>query len=277
MLWKIPGLYIFVSWVYDRLKPKGLQKIVTLSGTLVVDPDDLVIAKRYILGDQHEGKEKAFVAKLLRPGDVFIDVGANIGDYTLLAAKSVGEDGSVYCFEPSKGTYKCLQAMIEENHLSNVRPFPLGLGRRKERLTLYLDKTNYGNNSLSREAAVALGGAVRESYDIDIDTLDSIWLRHGIKGRHPRLLKIDVQGAEAEVLAGAAGILENLSCDVLFELQPSSLVAFGCDPLAMLQEIAAQGRILFRLDGSNPIKEPPEQILSYAERHGYVDVFASAR
>jgi FkbM family methyltransferase len=270
-------VYAFVDWIYNRLKPKGLQKIHTPSGTLVVDPDDEVIAKRYILGDQHEGKEKAFVAQLLQPGDVFIDVGANIGDYTLLGAKTVGKEGWVYCFEPGKRIFECLQAMIKENGLSNVKAFPMGLGRRRETLTLYLDKANFGNNSFSREAAIALGGTVRDSYDVEIDTLDAIWSQYGAKGRKPRLLKIDVQGAEAEVLAGATGIMDDLFCDVLFELQPSSLVAFGCDPRTLLGEIARKGRTLFRLDGSIPVKEPLEQILSYAERHGYVDVYASAR
>jgi FkbM family methyltransferase len=276
-MWKIPGLLVLASWIYNFLKPEGLQYIRTQFGVLVVDPSDQVIARRYVLGDQHESGEKQFIAELLQPGDIFIDVGANIGDYTLLASRRVRDSGLVCCFEPSRHAYQCLQAMIEANSLRNVKAFNMGLGRGKGRLTLYLDKSNLGNNSFSRAAATALGGSVGESYDVDVDSLDSVWIQLGIPARRPRLIKIDVQGAEADVLAGAARILEDLSCDVIFELQPLSLAAFGCEPLGFLHHVAGQGRSLYRLSGSSAIQEPVDAILSYAQRHGSVDVFATGR
>src|SRR4030095_11405574 len=82
---------------------------------------------QFICCEDYELTEREFLKRLLRPGDVFVDIGANIGLFTILAGRYVGAEGAVYAFEPCAKTYERLLANVELNRLTNVSCYQAAL------------------------------------------------------------------------------------------------------------------------------------------------------
>lgn len=136
----------------------------------------------------HEYVDMSFVLHLLRPGDLFVDAGANVGSYTVLAAAVAGAE--VVAIEPDPDTVRCLRRNIEINnigHMVEVHECALGANVGSVAFTVGLDTMN----------KVALPQSVN-TREVRVDTLDRI-----LAGRKPVLIKMDVEGFESEVLKGA--------------------------------------------------------------------------
>ena len=98
---------------------------------------------KLIYFDDFEKAEQRFINKFLRPGDIFVDVGANIGLFTLIAAKLVGKRGHVYAFEPSSRIHQRLIDNIKLNNLTNVSCYQLALSDRDGEAILYVPLDGY--------------------------------------------------------------------------------------------------------------------------------------
>jgi FkbM family methyltransferase len=132
-------------------------------------------------------EDMSFLIHYLRAGDVFVDVGANIGAYTVLASAAAGAKS--YAFEPSPAALAPLRSNIALNQISDrVSIEPYAIGRLPGRVTISTDGPSAMHHIES--------GSSRSSSTVEMRTLDSYHL-------HPAILKIDVEGYEAEVLAGA--------------------------------------------------------------------------
>jgi FkbM family methyltransferase len=141
----------------------------------------------------HEFEDMAFVLHFLRQGDLFLDVGANVGSYTILGGTS---GASVVAVEPLPATFRLLCRNIGVNSFAeNVRALNIGLSNAAGTLhfTDHLDTVNH---------VVPPGTA--NSRPVRVDTLDTT-----CADRTPVLIKIDVEGYEKEVLQGGAHTLEN--------------------------------------------------------------------
>ena len=136
----------------------------------------------------HEFVDMALLLHMLRPGDLFVDVGANIGSYTVLASKVCG--ANTIAVEPDPGTAASLRKNVELNDiraLAEVHQCALGAENGQIGFTVGLDTMNRVDISASG------GGQV-----VPLRTLDEL-----LEGRQPILLKLDVEGFEEQVLAGA--------------------------------------------------------------------------
>lgn len=170
-----------------------------------------------------EAAERKLVARVTRPGMRVVNIGANIGLYTLMTAKLTGRGGEVHSFEPSTTTYARLERNVRLNALSNVRINKVALSAAPGRLVLRSDPRNRlldGHRfveALSDSAALSAADEV-----IECDTLDRYFGRIGKKDSLPAidLLIIDVEGAEWDVLRGAQAVLRS-SPDVLLMLECS--------------------------------------------------------
>jgi FkbM family methyltransferase len=149
-----------------------------------------------------EREESAAVRKKLRPGMTFVDVGANIGYYTALAAQLVGPTGSVFAFEPSEYAFPRLTKMIETNGLRCVQAIQCGLADVSGERLLYgaVDDDVY---DLHTATMVPQNNPHRAL--VRIETLDRMAEQLNIK--QIDFMKIDVDGFEPEVLKGAAGLI----------------------------------------------------------------------
>jgi FkbM family methyltransferase len=165
--------------------------------------------QRMIYLGAYEREETRLVLGYLRPGMTVLDVGANVGYYTLAAAARVGPKGRVIAVEPSPYAADRLAATVSANAIEHVRIERLALGSRSADLPLYLPLPDNHAPSL-------LGDPGRASVTVPVRTLDAClpdWAVDRVD-----LLKLDVEGYEAEVLAGAsvalsAGRIRAILCE----------------------------------------------------------------
>jgi FkbM family methyltransferase len=163
-----------------------------------------------------------FVGKRLQPGDTFIDVGANIGYYTLLASRLVGPSGSVVAVEASPSIYAALCDNLCRNSVTNARPVHLAASDGTGMLNVYLaHASNIGETTL-----LASRGFRQEAH-VRCEPLSTMLTEHEI--RSARMMKIDVEGHELAVLAGLMPVLAETRPDfeVLMEANVDELGAQG--------------------------------------------------
>lgn len=137
------------------------------------------------------------VQNIIRPGDTCLDVGANIGVFTIQMARAAGDEGRVLCFEPSRRTYEQLLAAIAVNRLHNVVARCCAVGEVAGNLELRVPRHVSGNASLFDRAGCT---------DVNVETVEVIRLDDTVNGR-VRLMKVDVEGAEMAVLRGAREVI----------------------------------------------------------------------
>ena len=143
----------------------------------------------------HEFPDMGFLLHFLRSDDLFVDVGANVGSYTILACSAVRARG--IAFEPVPNTFHKLVENIRLNHLDDkVKCINKGLGSHEGNIafTSENDTTNH---------VVASGEQCKNLINVEVVTLDT-----AINGNAPSLMKIDVEGYETPVLEGARNTLE---------------------------------------------------------------------
>lgn len=175
---------------------------------ILVRADDYIGRAVLLFGDL-DPKISAILRRVLRPGDTVVDVGANCGLVALQAARLVGPRGRVHAFEPQADPASMLTESAFLNGFAHLYVHRTALSDHDGRMSLRLDPANSGKASLSRTEPVA-GRTVRVRRAAD--ALEELRLGP------VRLLKLDVEGHEAEVLDGAAGWLARRPADfVLFE------------------------------------------------------------
>jgi FkbM family methyltransferase len=167
----------------------------------------------------------AYVKQTLSPGDTFIDVGANVGYYSLLASKLVGPSGHVYAIEASPSIFEDLQANLALNHARNVTAINLAAADREYAVPIYLaDHHNLGSTSIVKSH---VGEDAKQEAMIQAKPLAAILPAATI--RQARIIKIDAEGAEWLIAQGIRDILPTLSPETEFivEANADSLKEFG--------------------------------------------------
>ena len=168
-------------------------------GRFLANPRDIYIGRALIeYGEFSEG-ECILLNKLLRPGSVAIEAGANMGALTVPMAKQVGEKGLIYAFEPQLSVFQQLCANVALNDLVNVQAFHAGCGARSETLSLARvnpgRENNFGGLSLDHLRA-------EQGIDVPVHRLDAL-----LDPPRLQLLKADVEGMELQVIRGEAGLI----------------------------------------------------------------------
>ena len=155
----------------------------------------------------YELETQDVLRKLLRPGMTVLDIGANVGFFSVLMGDLVGERGRVCSFEPYPPNFALLKSNIDRNRLHWVEAFPIALSDREGEATLTINPVNDGGHSLgdlSGNPDVA-GDAGGRQVTVRTETVDEFVRRAEIESVD--LIKIDVEGAETLVLAGASRTL----------------------------------------------------------------------
>ena len=175
-----------------------------------------------------EKKEQLFIATVLKEGDYFIDIGANIGLFTLIAADIVGPNGRVIAFEPTPKTFSRLLQNIELNQFKNIDAYNIGLSDFPKKLTFNISSNGYDawNSFATSDFSI-----LNEQIMIDVSTLD-FELTNYDKSKI-KLVKIDVEGWEKFVLKGGIEFIKNYSPQLLIEFTEENTFAAGY----MVQEV----------------------------------------
>ena len=178
--------------------------------TYVPTPVDLMAGKNLL-------KPRALpllLKTLLSSGGTFIDVGANIGDWTLPAAKLVGPTGRVLAFEPVQRMAGALRKSAWANRFDQIRVFDVALSNHAGEADFSVENENSGGSRLGRMPDDP--GRTFSGHRVRVTTLDDVVGAEGLKAID--LIKIDVEGFEAEVLQGAARSIAELRPALYFEV-----------------------------------------------------------
>lgn len=198
----------------------------------------------FILRDWTE-PELRELAQFVRPGTVFIDVGANVGLYTLKAARLAGPDGTIVAVEPGRAAADLLECNLALNRFANVRIVRAALADKVGTAALYHVPLGDDPQAFS----LFCDGAAVEAETVATTTLDALVAELNLPGVD--CVKIDVEGAEPLVLVGAQRTLARWHPVVIFEINSWPSLRAGAAPDAAWRQLAGLGYRFCRLqDGA---------------------------
>jgi FkbM family methyltransferase len=191
---------------------------------------------------------------LLSEGAIFLDVGAHIGYFTLLAAHCVGPAGRVYAVEPNPSAFAALKAHLEANRVATIEARMLALAEADGTLRLYVPPggahRDYNVTCMPRPDWNAVDVPCRR-----LDDCLAEWRVDRIA-----VMKMDVEGAEPRVLAGGAEHLKNgVVRHLVVEVNGPRLTEGGSSPAIFVEQLAALGFAPARLSGGHAIPVPISQ------------------
>ena len=229
------------NWTIRKLLPKQVE---IHGATVVLNPTDPVVSGALHFG-VYEKAETRFFQSACRDGMTFLDVGANLGYYTALAARAVGPNGRVLAVEPDPDSFGYLEQTIAANAVGNVQAFPVAASDAPATLPLYISTDNRGDNRLYAS------GKARPQVEVAARPLDALLRENKIDTVD--LIKIDVQGYEPKVIAGLREtITASPNLTLLTEFWPQGIDEAGEDANEFLQTLRELGLTLHELqpDGS---------------------------
>ncbi|MFZ4765612.1 MAG: FkbM family methyltransferase [Roseimicrobium sp.] len=207
--------------VLERLTGPNQEKVWArvVGGKIIAPLNDHVGRAAFFCGDL-DPKVTWVCRQIIRPGDTVLDIGANIGVTTVAMASMVGATGRVHSFEPNPELQLMLRKVLEENRLGNVTLHSMALGPHESQMELRVPRSNLGMGSLVRH-----GNPDDAIYTVPVRRLNDIIVQENITAI--RMIKIDVEGFEADVFHGAQEVLNFLKPEaILFELNQEA-GAFG--------------------------------------------------
>jgi FkbM family methyltransferase len=215
-------------WFWLRRDRNATEVDVKVSGFRMRLPPRFV---EPFVFDRYEPVTDAHLADALRPGMVVLDIGAHVGYYTLVAARAVGPSGKVHAFEPCAETLSLLRTNVRANGFANVEIHPFAAGSGDSKRTLHVTGSSDSHGLFPHP----LTETVRTT---EVRTVRAAQV---IQGRVD-LVKIDVEGAEFEVLDGMRDLVSSEDPSVLvIEWNPACLRNAGQDPLELPRCLAELG------------------------------------
>jgi FkbM family methyltransferase len=207
--------------------------------------------------------ERKFLRRTLSPGDVAVDVGANIGIYTKLLSRWVGPTGLVHSFEPSPENFGRLQSATRK--LANVRLSQSAVGESSRRTALYVsDKLNVDHRAYPPE------GDSRPTVPIEMIALDDYFKT----GERVDLIKMDIQGYELHALRGASRVLaDNPTIKLLFEFWPYGLKQAGSNWAELIGVLKENGKLVQQVSSEGLTGFDPRS--ANESEAWYINLFAS--
>jgi len=229
------------AWFYERLHagltPADRYAVVRLDKGFrmrldLADPEQL---KLYFYGHYHERYEADLVQRLLSGDDVFWDVGANVGYFSLVAGTALNHRGRIIAFEPGKNAYARLAENLALNPYRNIQAFPVAVTDQEGEAVLHLAGDIADSSASLYPAAQAQAGQ---------EVCRTVALDHFLREENlppPDLIKLDAEGAELAVLQGAAGLINDSPPLFLIEMEEKNLRAAGASKAAVAQFLTGCG------------------------------------
>ena len=186
-----------------------------------------------------EGSSTRIVKKLVKKGDVILDIGANIGYYSVILAKLVGTTGRVLCFEPTAHYRSVLMQNLKANNISNADVFDFGLSDKEQALNIYIDNStatlhptgSTTNTIVERIKLITLDTFVKTDSLVEID-----------------FVKIDVDGHEPHFFEGAWQALEYFDPIILLEISHIHFLKAGVTAWDFYDTLKGKGYRIYHED-----------------------------
>ena len=233
----VKRLHQLLEMVGDRVSARSarLVEVEAYGFRFAIDSSDRQVSLSLLLHGSYEPEESTLFEQTVLPGMVVVDAGANIGVYTLLAARAAGPAGRVIAFEPDPHTFEILSENVSRNGLSNVVLVNGALAGEPGTMLLYQVPGHPALASLSSANA-------RNSFErveVQVTTLDSALADLGIE--RVDVMKLDTQGAEIDILRGARETIGRARPTMFVEYWPTGLSGMGRDPDELLAQFEEWG------------------------------------
>lgn len=214
---KIGNSKILSKYVED-VRKKGFDNWHQLDHGIKMyfDPTDPHLLDMIDGKDPEQNVKNTFLENI-SSGDIVIDVGANIGDYTLISCKKVGDSGKVLAFEPLSETHSILKRNLQLNEITHCQLFQKAVGEKSDVVNLY---KNNASGTMGHLDSTLNGKNLIKKGETEVVTIDDVLNSNNIK--NVNMLKIDVEGFEHEVLLGAIQSfkekkIKKILCEVHFK------------------------------------------------------------
>jgi len=220
---KYPLVYRIKQFILSQAK----SDVAKIHGdTMYLGPKDSLELSIY---PEYESLEYNFVKEKIKKGDVILDVGANIGYYTISCAKIVGNTGKIFSFEPEPENFKLLEKNVKVNHYDNVVLNNVAVSDKNGTVNLYLSKIRGGMHRIYPSHF-----CTEDYVKTNLICLDDYFSTNPLREKIS-FVKIDVEGSELGVLKGMKTILPNKRLIILLEFVPGCLKEFGSDPKDVIE------------------------------------------
>ena len=226
----------------------------------------------HVAMDNYEPDVTAVFGRVLRPGMGVIDIGANIGYFSMLSARLVGPEGHVLAVEPNPRNARMLEASRRLNDYSYVSVAQVAAGRTTGLLTLHVGQSNGTTSEPSDDIDTLLGAETVASLRID-DIVSA--------ARSVGLIKLDVEGAEYNAILGCEGVITRDRPTIISEFSPDQMPGIsGVSGPDYLRWLIARGYWVGCIQPDGSVSTPgddPEQIMAeYAARQrDHIDIVAT--
>ena len=231
---RIPGVNVVSALLFERLWPDKSPVVEIQGSKMYVDSKGLPKGFRrtlqtYAMRKTWEELTTDLFKEVVKEGNVVVDLGANIGYYSLLAARLVGSKGRVYAFEPEPTNYSLLLKNIELNGYHNIIPVSKAVSNAVGTVRLFLDNQDTGAHTICEP------GKKGKPIEVESVTLDEFF-----KDREPRIdvIKMDIEGAEMSALVGMDRILkENNDLRIFVEFYLPGIARSGSSPQEFIRRL----------------------------------------
>jgi FkbM family methyltransferase len=227
----IKGWAQVTEFIHRRIRRPEVEAIYRNQYGVILRLDLTDLIQRSIYYDTWECDELNLLIDVMRPEDVMLDIGANIGLFSMVGARAAGVAGEVHAFEPVPENCDRFAENLQLNGFANVRLNQMAVADHRGQVRLAIDAgmaSSSGSNTSGCFTMSKLTNPVREIV-APVDTIDSYAEQH-LRERQIRFVKIDVEGAEAAVLKGMRSTLAAHRADIVLlevNLYTLSLGGYG--------------------------------------------------
>jgi len=254
-------LYTFInSFLVPKYLMVGEHKVY-------IDPQDSL---NLSLNENHESYEKEIIKKTVKKGDVVLDIGANIGDNTLIIAKLIGPKGKVYAFEPDPEIFSLLKKNISVNGYDNIIAIQKAVSNKNGKLKLFLSENNRSDHRIYDSHDN------RESIEVGTVKLDSFF-RSKIS---VNVIIMDIQGAEYLAFIGMEKLVKrNKGLVIIYELSPTLLKMSGFSPKKFIEKLVDCGLAIKIINEKKKLIESisAQEILEMCKNNKYINLYLERR
>ncbi|MEK7576476.1 MAG: FkbM family methyltransferase [Patescibacteria group bacterium] len=241
------------------------QKIIIDGQVFSAQKPDRLLALFLLKHKALEKGESYIFNNIIQKGWTVVDIGANLGYYTIRAARLVGNHGKVIAFEPEEENFHFLEKNIRANKYTQIQALPWAVSDISGTTQIYISEENSGDHRIYNT------GANRNKREINTTSLDDFFK----PGDRINFIKMDIQGAEFLALKGMKRVLnDNPEIIIMSEFWPEGLTQSGSSPQEFLRALQQHGFFLAYIDEKTNaiIKSSPEELMTLCGTHGYANL-----
>ena len=263
-------LFRYHAWSERRREARELREALARATPILKDdhgvrfvlyPWDLPRALHFIHRNFDTADFRA-ISQLVQPGDIAFDIGANVGEYSVMLSRRCGASGRVWAFEPVPDTYWRLRETLALNRCGNVTPVRAAVGEKVGvvRMNLFEPQYSAWNTMGMPEMVTPQGNRVSPAKSVDVPSCTLDEFCHCEKIEKINFLKVDVEGFERSVFRGAAELLRERRVDcVCFEISQEPLRGASATSRSIFETLETFGYLAYRFDDANDSFHGPLQ------------------